>query len=225
MTEAEWLHHDEPDAMLEFVGKRLADRKLLLIVCGCCRVRSTYESGAAYMAEMFEKAADRSLDAHAKMSMMSTFNELMQGNMLTFALRAMSGSEGSCLSLARTAIGMIRQLEQQQSTPQETPIAARKCENQANVVREIVGNPFSQNEFDPQWRTSTVHDLTVTIDDERSWQKLPILADALEDAGCDDIEMLNHCRSEHAIHHRGCWVIDSILGRITERNTGSLQER
>ena len=85
--------------------------------------------------------------------------------------------------------------------------------NQASVVREIVGNPFAPHEFDPQWRTSTVHDLTVTIDDERSWQKLPILADALEDAGCDDTEMLDHCRAEHAIHHRGCWVIDSILGR------------
>ena len=52
MTEAEWLRHDEPDAMLEFVGKRLADRKLLLIVCGCCRVRSTYESGAVPKAEI-----------------------------------------------------------------------------------------------------------------------------------------------------------------------------
>ena len=44
-----------------------------------------------------------------------------------------------------------------------------------------------------------------------SFQDLPILADALEDAGCDDAELLTHCRSQGE-HVRGCWIVDAILG-------------
>jgi hypothetical protein len=42
---------------------------------------------------------------------------------------------------------------------------------------------------------------------------MPILADALQDAGCDNTDILNHCRDANAPHVRGCWVVDLLLGK------------
>ena len=47
--------------------------------------------------------------------------------------------------------------------------------------------------------------------DDRAFHRLPILADALEDAGCDDEAILGHLRS-HGPHVRGCWAVDLCLG-------------
>jgi hypothetical protein len=66
--------------------------------------------------------------------------------------------------------------------------------------------------IDPRWQTSTVIDLARIIYDERAFDRMPILADALMDAGCDSEDILNHCRSDGP-HVRGCWVVDLILGK------------
>jgi hypothetical protein len=94
---------------------------------------------------------------------------------------------------------------------------AQKRENiwQAKVLREIVGNPFRPVVLDPawlSWREGTVRKLAQAIYDERRFADLPILADALEDTGCTNLEILTHCR-QPADHVRGCWLIDLLLGR------------
>ena len=81
----------------------------------------------------------------------------------------------------------------------------------AGLLREIAGNPFR----DPSasaWRTPDVLALARAIYEERRFEDLPVLADALEDAGCADEQVLSHCRAggEHA---RGCWPLDLLLGR------------
>ena len=79
-------------------------------------------------------------------------------------------------------------------------------------MRCIFGNPFRPVTFDPIWRTATVTSLAQAIYDERAFDRLPILADALEDAGCTCAEMLEHCR-QPSQHARGCWVVDLLLGK------------
>jgi hypothetical protein len=64
----------------------------------------------------------------------------------------------------------------------------------------------------PEWRTATVVSLAQGIHSNRAWDQMPILADALQDAGCEDNNVLSHCRGPGP-HARGCWVIDAILGR------------
>jgi hypothetical protein len=66
--------------------------------------------------------------------------------------------------------------------------------------------------LDPRWLTSNVGDLSRTIYAERAFERLPILADALMDAGCDNEDILAHCRSEGP-HVRSCWVVDLLLGK------------
>jgi hypothetical protein len=80
------------------------------------------------------------------------------------------------------------------------------------LVRCIFGNPFRPVTFDPRWRTRTVIDLARAMYESRDFAAMPVLADALEEAGCDDADVLAHCRGD-APHARGCWVVDHVLGK------------
>ena len=66
--------------------------------------------------------------------------------------------------------------------------------------------------FDPSWRTTTVVAPAQGIRAESAFDHLPILADALQDAGCDHTDILEHCRGPGP-HVRGCWVVDLVLGK------------
>lgn len=90
----------------------------------------------------------------------------------------------------------------------------------ARILLEIIGNPYKRYRFDKSWRSDTVVQLAQSIDTERAFDRMPILADALLDVDCDEESVLRHCRgteqhapSEGVIHYRGCWVIDLILQR------------
>jgi len=74
-------------------------------------------------------------------------------------------------------------------------------------IRDIVGNPFRPVAMNPEWLTSTVVSLAQAIYDERAFDRMPVLADALEESGCTSQAMLEHCRREN-VHVRGCWLID-----------------
>ena len=83
----------------------------------------------------------------------------------------------------------------------------------AALARCIFGNPFRSVAFDPAWRTSDVVALARGIYDDRAFDRMPILADALQDAGCDNDDILTHCRDTNTPHARGCWVVDLVLGK------------
>jgi hypothetical protein len=84
---------------------------------------------------------------------------------------------------------------------------------QAHILREILGNPFRPVAFDA-WRSSTAVAVAKQMYDSRDFGAMPILADALQDAGCDNTEVLNHCRTEPEVEHfRGCWVVDGVLDK------------
>ncbi len=78
------------------------------------------------------------------------------------------------------------------------------------LFRDIFGNPFRPVDFAP-WRTDTAVSLARQMYESREFSAMPILADALQDAGCDNDEVLNHCRGQGP-HVRGCWVVDGVLG-------------
>lgn len=88
-------------------------------------------------------------------------------------------------------------------------------ELQCSLFRDIFGNPFRPVKVDPAWlvwNNRTVANLAQAIHDERTFDRLPILADALEDAGCTDPTILEHCRLP-GLHVFGCWVLDLLLGK------------
>jgi hypothetical protein len=80
------------------------------------------------------------------------------------------------------------------------------------ILRCVFGNPFRPVAFDPRWRTADAAGLARGIYEDRAFDRLPLLADALMDAGCADEQILAHCRSEGP-HARGCWPVDLILAK------------
>jgi hypothetical protein len=67
--------------------------------------------------------------------------------------------------------------------------------------------------FNPAWRTSDACLIAKGIDGSQDFSGLPILADALQEAGCTSDDLLNHLRDPHATHVRGCWALDLVLGK------------
>jgi hypothetical protein len=82
----------------------------------------------------------------------------------------------------------------------------------AHLLRCIFANPFRAVLFDPVWRTDTVLGFARVMCETHDFSAMPILADALQDAGCDSDDILHHCRGPGP-HVRGCWVVDQILGK------------
>jgi hypothetical protein len=84
----------------------------------------------------------------------------------------------------------------------------------ADLIRDLIGNPFSPSSLDPawlEWRGGTVRRLARALYDDSRFEEVPVLADALEEAGCTDIDLLTHCRAGE--HVRGCFAVDLILGK------------
>jgi hypothetical protein len=103
-----------------------------------------------------------------------------------------------------TAVRLLTQAEYGTDAPQ--PV-------HADLSRDIFGNPFRPVTFSPTWRTSTAVSFARQMYDARDFSAMPILADALQDAGCDNDDVLSHCREAGATHVRGCWVVDLVLGK------------
>jgi hypothetical protein len=82
-----------------------------------------------------------------------------------------------------------------------------------NLIRDLYGNPFREVKYDKTWRTDTAVSLARTMYDLREFGAMPILADALQDVGCDNADVLDHCRDTALTHVRGCWVVDLVLGK------------
>ncbi len=81
------------------------------------------------------------------------------------------------------------------------------------LLRDIFGNPFRPVAFSADWRTSNAVAIARVMYESRDFGAMPILADALQDAGCDNEDILTHCRDTALTHVRGCWVVDAVLGK------------
>jgi hypothetical protein len=92
------------------------------------------------------------------------------------------------------------------------PTLADAQREQADLVRDIMGNPFRPPAIDQFWLTPAVVAVARAIYQEASFAQLPVLADALLDAGCSDVDILNHLRGPGP-HALGCWALD-LLWRV-----------
>jgi hypothetical protein len=86
--------------------------------------------------------------------------------------------------------------------------------NQVRLLRDVIPNPYRPVTFSPSWHTDTAVALARQMYDSRDFGAMPILADALQEAGCEDATILNHCRDPKQVHVRGCWVVDLVLGKM-----------
>ena len=123
------------------------------------------------------------------------------------------GTARQAAGTVQTAAGVAAQ-DGNDAAPAIAAIAVRRTEEcfQCQLVRDIFGNPFRRIALDPAWLTPKVKTLAQAIYDDRSFERMPELADTLAEAGCSNPDILSHCRGPEP-HVRGCWVVDLVLGK------------
>ncbi len=205
MTEKEWLECDDPTPMLDFLQGGANDRKLRLFACGCCR-RNWHlltDERSRTTVEVEERKADGLMSESALAKLVFDPDAPHDSpRFISFPdawIAARDSSNDAAWDAARRETDPLNAGDIQR-------------EAQANLLRDIFGNPFHPVTVDAAWLNSTVVSLAQAIYEDRAFDRLPILADALEDAGCTNADILNHCR-QPGEHVRGCWVVDLLLGK------------
>lgn len=113
------------------------------------------------------------------------------------------------LEVVQVALEDLRESPSEQDVQRAADDASAKV---TAIVRDVFGNPFRPVSFSPDWRTETVLAMARGVYERGETDAMPILADALQDVGCDDAHLLAHCRGSGP-HVRGCWAVDLVLGR------------
>ena len=193
MTEHEWLTATDPEPMLEFLSGKASDRKLLLFCAACARWNSDLREGK-----------DRE-DQLTRIEVHEKYADGLVGN--ADYRRLFSHIRSDTLPEWPWEWARLWTKQADRTAAPPFPLSER-----SNMLRDVLGNPFRPVAVDPAWRTSTVVALARGIYDEKAFDRMPILADALQDAGCDNDDVLSHCRGGGP-HVRGCWVVDLLLGK------------
>jgi hypothetical protein len=216
MTEAQWLAATDWHRLISHFGHKNANaRKARLFAVACCR----------RLAHLFNDPGDpdpRTSDALALCEQFAdggvSRNQLRKAEraVLTAIHESVNKHGPNEQAWARDAVWRTARNEEVWQGVESCLRAVKQDRDEqaaeAVLFRDLFGNPFRPVELDPRWLTTDVKLLAQGIYDERAFDRMPILADALQDADCTDDAVLNHCR-EPGEHARGCWVVDLILGK------------
>ena len=217
MTEADWLACSDPESMLQFLcAGQVSDRKLRLLACACCR--RVWDRLTDPRSRRAVEVAERFADSRA------TPHEL--GEARVHAVAPMGGAStaaywatnkkmsGPICNVLAAAASPAQQEVWISEAAWEAELTARTG-RQVRLVHEVMGNPFRPRRLEPGWLAwgcGLVRHLAEGIYEEQGFERMGVLGDALEDAGCNDEDVLAHCRQGRE-HVRGCWVLDLILGK------------
>jgi hypothetical protein len=217
MTETEWLVGTEVSGMLSFLGKKASFRKRRLFACACVRrIWHLLDDPRSRRAvEVAEALADGKVNKETAKCVQREAGAASRAT-----------PKGRWYPADAAAICILQSTEDI-STAARTATAASHAgvtlsaerTAQAVLVRDIFGNPFRPLSLEPAWMTPTVLNLAQAAYDNRLLPsglldnaRLAVLADALEEGGCADGELLEHLRSAGP-HVRGCWPVDLILNK------------
>jgi len=209
MTEAEWFACSDPAPMFRLVEESASRRQLRLFAVACCRSiwHLIIHEEARTVIEAAERYADRPTREMQLWSGPGHFlpdhwpdNPATRAAWETaYAVAQVSASRARACAVdaVRASAGSGERLAE--------------WRRQSALIRCLFGTPFRRRDINLAWVTPTIKRMAELAYEERKFDDLPILADALEEAGCDNADILNHCR-QPGEHARGCWVLDLILG-------------
>ncbi len=225
MTEEQWLCSTDLTWMLQFLRGKISDRKLRLFAVASCRhllrqvqvrpvdvravdVAERYADGEASDAELAAAAryvpGPPSAHRTAGFACQDTASMEAAANLADYAAENAAWAAGEH---AASPVGADPR------SPEFAAAQAAERATQAAILRDLIGPlPFRVVHFDPAWRTPAVMAWAAFAYDDRRFADLPILADALEEAGCTDAELLGHLRLAGP-HFLGCWGLDAVLGK------------
>ncbi|VTR95651.1 Uncharacterized protein (Fragment) OS=uncultured bacterium PE=4 SV=1 [Gemmata massiliana] len=215
MNEAEWLTRKDLREMAAFIRWRGSERKRRLFLVACARaIWDRVPLGDMRRAvEISERFADGEVPVHefyaANALLYATQNPpLVQREWWESGSAEKRSVYSHCLM---TTFGSQVLAKITEYPWHETRLLTEYL--QPHLLREVFGNPFRAVACAPEWSTDTVLALARGMYESRDFSAMPILADALQDAGCDSADVLDHCRDAAGPHVRGCWVVDLVLGK------------
>jgi hypothetical protein len=235
MTEAEWLASTEPDRMLDLVRHTATGRKLRLFACACARrVWRLMSEASRNAVAASERFADRLITRHelaeaAEAARSEEEHPVPSHEMANQAGVTTASTSNTAFWVAAvtaewtadaTVEHLAETLEEQPDDEREDDLERVSCTEQltrceqCDLLRDIFC-PFHAPATDPSWRSwngGTLVRMAQAVYQERAFDRLPILADAVEEAGCTSAPLLDHLRSPGP-HVLGCWGLDVILGK------------
>lgn len=215
MTEAEWLQCPDTEPLLRGLADEGLenDRKLRLFALACVRriwhllpsecSRTAVEVGERFVEGQASEAELNEAYQHA--SSVTSWEGFAAARILLPADSTSCSYNAGAASQVCDFVHMSVGQDQVQS----------ECEAQIKLLWDVMGNPFRPVAVDQcwlAWKDGTAVKLAQAIYHDRAFDRLLVLADALEEAGCDNAEILAHCR-QPGEHVRGCWVVDLVLGK------------
>ncbi|HZV05209.1 MAG TPA: hypothetical protein VE999_09020 [Gemmataceae bacterium] len=218
MTEAEWLACTDSFDMLLFLHEKASDRKLRLFACAYVREgwHLLADERSRRSVEIAEQHAD-GLSDDASLDRACDEADDAISNSRELFLNSGKGEvegrafEGSCaahwVAVEEAWEAALQQLHWHFIEDESTI--------QSALLHDIIGNPFRTATITPEmlnWHGGLLVSMAQRMYDSYDFTDVPILADALEEAGCTNADILNHCR-QPGEHVRGCWVIDLLLGK------------
>jgi hypothetical protein len=230
MTEREWLDLRWPKLLLAHV-REASPRKHRLFAVACCRRLQDRVAtlGATFAIDLAERFADDTVseaelaEAHQSVTRIAldgrctisgfplgigaALEQLVRTSHFLSAHCAAGCAQDRLLVISDAMTGSDERNRLAYTAEREEEV------HQAELVRDIFGNPFRPVAFAPEWRTDTALTLARQMYESRDFSAMPILADALQDAGCNEPAILDHCRDTALMHVRGCWVTDLVLGK------------
>jgi hypothetical protein len=210
MTEAEWLAFANVETLVMAIGPHFWGRKRML--CGCGDARRSWHlltrEGNRRVIETSERYADGlASEEELRQAWQAIEWEPVVYCHWPFEWMTAPGPVSDDVKAA------IYDLDSDalNNFPERRSEEERNRQ-QCSIIRDLFGNPFRPVHLNPAWKTGNVVTLAQAIYDDHAFERMPILADALEEAGCTEEAILSHCRGPGP-HVRGCWVVDLLLGK------------
>jgi hypothetical protein len=225
MTELEWLSCGDPRLLQRSLPGRISERKARLYACACCRrveflLRDVRALRALEVAERYAEGKATSIELLAASRWADKAKQAAwrrDAERLTYAAVGSACQAWRNVPLADpelVAAAWVGAKPTTDGTERQLALSSQWA-LLAELCREVVGNPFRPVMIDPmwlQWNDRAIPGLARGIYERGHFEGLPILGDALEDAGCTDRSLLDHCRGPGP-HVRGCWLLDLLTGK------------
>jgi hypothetical protein len=221
MTEAEWLSCESPIRLLQFLADTLSTRRLRLFACAACRMvwSQLADEGLRVPIEMGERLVEERVPEHVLGAAINRYFQARRSPPTDTAARFYAAMQ-EVMSPGLRMSDVLHLLERLWFFSDEPGDTINRRMRQA--VLDVFGNPFRAVRPDPaliEWQGGLVRRIATMASEERTMPagemdsgRLRVLSDALEEAGCDNAELLGHLRSPEP-HWRGCWVVDLLLGK------------
>ncbi len=212
MTEAEWLACGEALRLFCFLGAQMSDRKYRLLQCAWLHEVELVDERSKDAVAVAERFADGNATEGEQELALDGARQAYESCRAPYTIQARFRA-----AAAVHAVGAIdtRAMAQRWASAIQTVERighVQPDDAHCQRIRDIFGNPFRPVTFSSVWRTSTAVALASQMYESRDFGAMPILGDALQAAGCDSADVLDHCRAP-GLHARGCWVVDLVLGK------------